>query len=141
MKALVYFGGGNLEGLRGLKSYGFGKCSPSAKPRGWNYAVPEKDISTEVGTKSPAHAKKRVQISDNALPGGCLDNALRKCVGTVPDLTPSWTQALYWTQRRPCAQSMRSQEILPRSSTIGLPSELRVRADTNAVQDFWCPPP
>ena len=32
--------------------------------------VSKYSVPTEVGTKSPAHAKKRVQMSDNAPPGG-----------------------------------------------------------------------
>ena len=100
------------------------------------------DTGTEVGTKSPANAKKRVQRSDNAPPGGLPGQCAENCVGTVSDLPPSVDSSPpIGPKRRPCDQSMRSQEIFLGSSIIGLPSEDRVKADTSAVQDFWCPPP
>ena len=66
---------------------------------------------TEVGTKSPAHAKKRVQMSDNAPPGGLPGQCAWNCVGTVHDLTSVDSSLPIGPKRRPCVQSMRSQEI------------------------------
>ena len=71
---------------------------------------------------------------------GCLDNALTimselsLALGSVDSCLPVGFKGCL------CVQSLRPQEIHLRSSTTGLPSEDRVRADISAVQEHQCPP-
>ncbi len=44
---------------------------------------------TEVGTESPGHAKKRVQLSDNAPPAGLPGQCAWSYFGFVPNVTPT----------------------------------------------------
>ena len=93
--------------------------------------------------KSCTCQRKGVQMSDNGPCDGLVAWIIRLklCRNSLPGLTSAWTYAppLLGPQRRRCVQSMRPQEILLGSSTKGLPSEDRVRADTSAVQDFSVP--
>ena len=53
---------------------------------GKNINVVIEQDSTEVDTKSPAQAKKRVQMSDNATPGGLPGQCAQNCFGFVPGI-------------------------------------------------------
>ena len=74
---------------------------------------------------------------------GCLDNALRIASELSLVLPQRGLKPPYRAQKTP----LRSvYAALPGNTSrvydyIGLSSEDRVRADTSAVQDFWCPPP
>ena len=80
---------------------------PSTSPRGKQSAnhvnkdgLEQDDGREEIGTKSPAHSKKRVQLSDNALvqalPGHCASDYF----GIAPDQRQSWGgRGLHLTSR------------------------------------------
>lgn len=69
--------------------------------------------SAEVGTESPARAKKRVHQSDNApVPlESCLDNALRVASALCLARSNLRAHAPIRPQRGPLIQSMRSQGV------------------------------
>ena len=66
--------------------------------------------------------------------GHIADLLLYDCVGTVPEITSAWTRtSLSGPTKRPCVQSICSQNILLRSPIIGLPSEDKIKTDASAV--------
>ena len=83
--------------------------------------------------------RKGSKCQTSPRPKRCLDNALR--IGSELHLACAQLGPVLKPRRGPYVQAMRSQETILGSSTIGLPSESRVRAATSAVQDFTCHSP